>query len=155
MQTGNLVRKKMSSDTVDTLGTLKTPIIFNNWHISPAKITVIAEGFRFFLTLFIRPKLGITITQKPCHTVEINNVDPPCAIKQSPKFPQLITQIGKSKHQTVNSKFQKKIKWPTKKKEQRVPIHFQRKIEIELEQFLCERHLENICFAYSKNSKKN
>ena len=72
--------KSFSNDIVETLGTLKTPVCCNNWKIQKAEITVVADGFR---PIYGRDfdQLGITISQKPCSNIEINNVEKPCAIK--------------------------------------------------------------------------
>ena len=39
-----------SKDTVETLGTMKTPVKLNNWLFQHAKITVVADG--------VKPGLG-------------------------------------------------------------------------------------------------
>ena len=101
--------KSFSNDIVETLGTLKTPVRCNNWKTQKAKITVIADEFRPILGQDLFDKLGITISQKPCPNTEVNNIEPPCAIKKSfaNQFPELISRTGKSKHHKVNSKFHK------------------------------------------------
>ena len=98
-----------SNNTVQTLGPLKTSVIFDDWQIPRAKITVVADGFQPILRRNLFDQLGKTITQKSCPKFEINIIELPCTIKQ-PKvkeFPELITRIDKSKHHTVNSNFHK------------------------------------------------
>ena len=41
--------KPFSNETVETLGTLKTPFKFNGWQIPRATITVVADIFRHIL----------------------------------------------------------------------------------------------------------
>ena len=124
--------KSFSNDIVQPLGTLKTPIKFNDWSIQKAKITVVADGFRPILGRDFFDQLGITISQKPCPQTEVNNIDPPCAIKKSlsKEFPDLISRIGKSKNHTVNSKFHKNYR-VIHQKGRKVPIHLQPKVKIE------------------------
>ena len=75
--------KTFSNDIVETLGTLKTPVRFNDWKIRKAKITVVSDGFRPILGRDLFDQLGITISQKPCPNIEINNIETPCAIKKN------------------------------------------------------------------------
>ena len=137
--------KSFSSDIVKTLGTLKTPVRCNDWKIQKAKITVVADGFRPILGRDFFDQLGIIISQKPCPNVEVNNIDQTCAIKRllAKKFPELISQIGKSKHHTVNSKFHKNYR-VTHQKGRKVPIHLQPKVKIEPEKMLKEGHVEKL-----------
>ena len=85
--------KSFSNDIVQPLGTLKTPVKCNDWSIQKAKITVVSDGFRPILGRDLFDQLGITISQKPCPQSEVNNIDPPCAIKKSmaKEFPDLIS----------------------------------------------------------------
>ena len=82
-------------------------------------------------------QLGITISQKPCPNIEINNIETPCAIKKSltKEFPEVISRIGKRKHHTVNSKFHRNYR-VTHHIGRKVPIHLQPKLKIELEKLL-------------------
>ena len=116
--------KSFSNDIVETQGTLKTPFRCNDWKIQKAKITVVADGFRPILGRDLFDKLGITIPQKPCPNTEVNNIEPPCAIKKSfaKEFPDLIYRIGKCKHHRVDSKFHKNYR-VTHQKGRKVPIH--------------------------------
>ena len=100
-----------SDDTAENIGTVKTPIKFNEWQILRAKFTVVADGFIPFFGRKSFDLLGIIIMQKPCPKVEINNFDPPCKIKMTmaKEFLELISKIVKSKHQTVNSKLTQKL----------------------------------------------
>ena len=66
--------KTFSNDIVETLGTLKTPIRFNDWKNQKAKITVVADDFRPILGRDLFDQLGITISQKPCPIREVNNI---------------------------------------------------------------------------------
>ena len=75
--------KSFSSNIVETLGTLKTPVRCYDWKIQKAKITVVADGFRPFLGRDFFDQLGITISQEPCPNIEINNIETHCAIKKS------------------------------------------------------------------------
>ena len=90
-------------------------------------------------------QLGITISQKPCSNIEINNVENPCAIKKSfaTEFPVLISRIIKSKHHTVNSNFRRNY-CVTHQKGRKVPIHLQPKVKIELKKLLNEGHIEKL-----------
>ena len=90
-------------------------------------------------------QLGITVSQKPCPNTEVNNIEPPCAIKKSlaKEFPELISRIGKFKHHTVNSKFHKKYR-VTHQKSSKVPIHLQPKVKTELEKLLNEGPIEKL-----------
>ena len=137
--------KSFSNDIVKTLGTFETPVWCNDWKIQKAKITVVADGFRPILGRNLFDQLGITISQKPCPNTEVNNMEPPCAIKKSlaKEFPELISRIGKSKHHTVTSKFHKNYR-VTHQKGRKVPIHFQPKVKIELEKMLTEGHIEKL-----------
>ena len=112
--------KSFSNDIVETLGTLKTAVCCDDWKIHKAKITVVADGFRPILGRDLFDQLGKTISQKTCPKTEINNIETPCAIKKSlPKeFPELISRVGKSKHRSVNLKFQKKLSSYTSKREE-------------------------------------
>ena len=85
--------KSFSNDIVQPLGALKTPVKCNDWSIQKAKITVVSDGFRPILGRDLFDQLGITISQKPCPQLEVNNIDPPCAIKKSlaKDFPDLIS----------------------------------------------------------------
>ena len=74
--------KSFSNNIVETLGTLKTPDRCNDWKIQKAKITVVADGFRPILGRHLFDQLGITISQKPCPNIEINNTETPCALKK-------------------------------------------------------------------------
>ena len=77
--------------------------------------------------------------------IEINNIETPCAIKKSltKEFPELISRIGKSKHNTVNSKFHRNYR-VTHQKGRKVPIHLRPKVKIELEKLLNEGHIEKL-----------
>ena len=72
-----------SNDIVETLGTLKTLFRCNDWKIQKTKIAVVADGFRPILGRDLFDQLGITISQKPSPNTEINNIEPPCAIKKN------------------------------------------------------------------------
>ena len=137
--------KSFSNDIVQPLGTLKTPVKCNDWSIQKAKITVVSDGFRPILGRDLFDQLGITISQKPCPQSEVNNIDPPCAIKKSmaKEFPDLISRIGKSKNHTINSKFHKNYR-VIHQKGRKVPIHLQPKVKIELEKLLNEGHIEKL-----------
>ena len=74
--------KSFSNDIVETVGTLKTPVRCNDWNIQKPKITVFADGFRPMLGGDLFDQLGITISQKACPNIEINNTETPCAIKK-------------------------------------------------------------------------
>ena len=123
----------------------------NDWRIQKAKITVVADGFRPILGRDLFDKLGITISQKPCPNTEVNNIEPPCAIKKSfaKEFPELISQIEKSKHHTVNSKFHINYR-VTHQKGRKVPIHLQPKVKTELEKLLNEGHFEKLTNCYGQ-----
>ena len=110
-----------------------------------AKITVVADGFRPILGRDLFDQLGITISQKPCSNIHINNIETPCAIKKSlvKEFPELISRIGKSKHHTVNSKFHRNYR-VTHQKGRKVPIHLQPKVKIELKKLLNEGHFDKL-----------
>ena len=137
--------KSFSNDIVQPLGTLKTPVKCDDWSIQKAKITVVADGFRPILGRDLFDQLGITISQKPCPQTEVNNIDPPCAIKKplAKKFPDSISRVGKSKNHTVNSKFHKNYR-VIHQKGRKVPIHLQPKVKIELEKLLNEGHIEKL-----------
>ena len=75
--------KSFSNDIVETLGTLKTPVSYNDSKIQKAKITVVAGGFRPILGRDLFDQLGITISQKPCPKTEVNTVKTTCAKKHS------------------------------------------------------------------------
>ena len=137
--------KSFSNDIVETLGTLKTPVRCKDWKIQKAKITVVADVFPPILGRDLFDHLGITISQNPCPNTEVNNIEPPCAIKKSlaSEFPELVSRIRKSKHHTVNSKFHKKYR-VTHQKGRKVPIHLQPKVNIELEKLLNEGHIEKL-----------
>ena len=74
--------KSFSYNIVETLGTLKKPVRCNDCKIQKAKVTVVADSFRPILGRDLFDQLGITISQKPCPNIEINNVENPCAIKK-------------------------------------------------------------------------
>ena len=137
--------KSFLNDIVQPLGTLKTPVKCNDWYISKARITVVPDGFRPILGRDLFDQLGITITQKPCPKIEVNNVDQTCVIKKSlaKEFPELISRIGKSKNHTVNSKFHRNYR-VVHQKGRKVPIHLQPKVKIELEKLLNEEHIEKL-----------
>ena len=73
--------KSFSNNIIETLGTIKTPVCCNNWKFQKAKITVVADGSRPILGRDLFEHLGITISQKSCPNIEINNVENFCAIK--------------------------------------------------------------------------
>ena len=79
----SLELNSFSNDIVETLGTLKTPTCCNDWKIQKAKITVVADRFRPTLGRDLFDQLGITILQKPCPNIEINNIETPCAMNKS------------------------------------------------------------------------
>ena len=72
--------KSFSNDIAETLETLKKPVRCNDWKIQKAKITVVADGFRPILWRDLFYQLGITISQKPCPNIEINNMKTLCTI---------------------------------------------------------------------------
>ena len=72
-----------SNDIVDTLGTLKTPIKFNDWQIPGAEIPIVADRFKPILGRELFIQLGITIVQKPCPNIDRNSIIHQCAIKKS------------------------------------------------------------------------
>ena len=74
--------KFFSYNTIKTLGTLKASSCCNDWKIQKAKITVVADGYRPIFGRDFFDQLGITISQKPCLNIEINNIEAPCAIKK-------------------------------------------------------------------------
>ena len=137
--------KSFSNDIGKTLGCIKTSVRCNDWEIPKATITVVADGFRPILGRDLFDKLGITISQKPCPNTEVNNIEPPWVIEKSfaKEYPELISQIGKSKHHTVNSKFHKNYRVKLEK-ERKVPIHLQPKVKIELEKLLNKGHIEKL-----------
>ena len=137
--------KSFSNNIVETLETLKTPVQCNDWKIQKAKITVVADGFRPIPGQDLFDQLGVTISQKPCPNIEINNIETPCAIKKSlaKEFPALISRIGKSKNHTFSSKFHRKYR-VTHQKGRKVRIHLQPKVKIELEKMLNEGHIEKL-----------
>ena len=75
--------------------------------------------------------------------MEVHNIEPPCAIKKSfaKEFPELFSQIGKTKHHTVNSKCHKNYR-VIHQKGRKVLIHLQPKVKTELENLLNEGHIE-------------
>ena len=73
--------KPFSNDIVETLGTLKTPVRCNDYEIQKAKITVAADGIRPILGRELFDQLGITLSQKPCPKIEINNIETSYALK--------------------------------------------------------------------------
>ena len=75
--------KSFSIDTEECLGTLKTPVQFNDWQIPKSKITVFVDGFLPILGRVLFNQFGISITQKSCLKIEINTVEPLCTIKPS------------------------------------------------------------------------
>ena len=87
--------KSFSNDIFETLGTLKTPVSWNDWKIQKSKITVVGDGFQPILGRDLFDQIGITISQKPCPKSEVNTVETPCAIKHSlaKKFPELIWKL--------------------------------------------------------------
>ena len=70
--------KSFSNDVVETLGTLKTPVQCYAWKIQKAKIKVVADGFRPILGRDLFDQLGLSISQKSCPNVEINNIATLC-----------------------------------------------------------------------------
>ena len=124
---------------------MKTPVGCNDWKFQKAKITVVADDVRPIFGRKVFDQLGITISQKPCPNVEVNNIDQTSAIKRSlaKEFPDLISRIGKSKHHTVNSKFHKNYQ-VTHQKGRKVPIHLQPKVKIELEKLLNDGDIEKL-----------
>ena len=73
--------KSFSNDIVETLKTLKT-VRCNGWKIEKAKIAIVADGFRPILGRDLFNQLGITVSQKPCPNIDINNIETPCVIKK-------------------------------------------------------------------------
>ena len=136
--------KSFSNNIVGTLGTLKT-VCCNDWKIQKTKFTVVADGLRSILGRDLFDQLEITISQKPCPNIEISNIETPCAIKKSmaKEFPDLISQIGKSKNHTVSSKFHRNYR-VTHQKARKVPIHLQPKLKIELKKLLNEGHIKKL-----------
>ena len=106
---------------------------------------MVADGFRPILGRDLFDPWSITISQKPCSNIEINNIETPCAIKKSlaKEFPVLISRIGKSKNHTVSSKNHRNYR-VTHQKGRKVPIHLQPKVKIELEKLLNEGHIEKL-----------
>ena len=125
-----------------TLGTLRTPVRCNDWKNHKSKITVVSDGFRPIFGRDLFDQLGKIISQKLCPNTEVNNIEPPCAIKRllAKEFPDLISRIGKSKNHSVNSKFHKNYR-VTHQKGEKVHIHLQPKVKIELEKLLNEGHI--------------
>ena len=111
--------KSFSNDIVETLGTLKSPVRCNDWKNQKAKITVVADGFRPILGRDLFDNLGITISQKLFPNTEVNNIEPPCAIKKlfAKEFPELISRIEKSKHLRSTQNSTKIIELHIKKEE--------------------------------------
>ena len=110
--------KSLSNDIVQLLGTLKTPVKCNDWSIQKAKITVVADGFRPILGRDLFDQLGITISQKPFPQLDVNNIDPPCAIKKSlaKEFPDLTSRIGKIKKSHGQFEISQKLSSNTSKR---------------------------------------
>ena len=127
------------------VGEKTKPVRCNDWKIQKAKTTVVIDGFRPILGRDLFDQLGTKISQKPCPNTEVNNIEPPCAIKKSlsKEFPELFSRIGKSKHHKFNSKFHKNYR-VTHQKGRKVPIHLQPKVKIELENLLNEGHIEKL-----------
>ena len=76
---------------------------------------------------------------------EVNAIKAPCVLKQSiaKEFPDIITRIGNSKHQTVNTKLLENHR-VIHQKGRKVPVHLQSKVKIELEKMLNEGHIEKL-----------
>ena len=72
--------KSFSNNIVKTLGMLKTPVRCNDWKNQKTKITVVVDNFRPIPGADLFDQLGITISQKPCPNIEINNIETPCSI---------------------------------------------------------------------------
>ena len=137
--------KSFSNNIVETLGTLETPVHFNDWKIHKAKITVVADGFRPILERDLFDQIGNNNFTETLPKYRNQNIETPCVIKKSlaKEFPELISRIGKSKHHTVNSKFHKNDR-VTHQKGRKVPIHLQPKVKVELEKLLNEGHIEKL-----------
>ena len=60
---------------------------------------MVADGSKPILGRDFFDQLGITTMQKPCHDIEINDIDHHCTIKNAitKEFPELKTRVGKSK----------------------------------------------------------
>ena len=69
--------KSFSIDIVEILGALKTPVRCNGCKIQEAKVTVAADKFRPIVGRDLFDQLGITISQKPCPNIKINNIETP------------------------------------------------------------------------------
>ena len=102
---------------------MTTPFSCEYWGFEKAKITVVAVDFRTILGRDLFDQLGVTNSQKPCSKTEANTVETPCVIKHplAKEFPELISRIGKSKHRTINSTFDRNYR-VTQQKARKVPI---------------------------------
>ena len=60
---------------MESLGTLKTPFKLNDRQIPRANFFVVAVGFKHILRRKSFDQLDITIKQKICPIIEINNID--------------------------------------------------------------------------------
>ena len=57
--------KSFPNDIIETLGTLKTPVRFNDWKIHKAKFTVVADGFRPVISVHcLRLRFGLDVILK-------------------------------------------------------------------------------------------
>ena len=114
---------------METLGKLKTSIKFKCWQIPRAKITVLADEFQPIRGSDLSEKFGITITQRLCPKVGTDDIDTLYIIKRSiaKAFPELLSRIGKSQHQTVNPKVHNNYKVTHQKR--RIPVHLQPEVE--------------------------
>ena len=78
---------------MENLGTLRTPVKFNNGKIQLVKVTLVGDAFRSILGRDLFYQLWKTIMQKLGHNFEYKKIDHQCTIKKSiaKDFPELIT----------------------------------------------------------------
>ena len=108
--------KTFSNELIQTLGILQTSIRSNNWYTNPIEIQVVTDGHRSLLGRDLFPALVLSIQQSNSPKT-VNQVEhDQCPIKKqtATDFPDLISRIGKSKLNTVRSKFHKNYT-PSKK----------------------------------------
>ena len=128
---------------------IKTSIKCNDWVATEIDVTVVEDGHRTIIRRDLFPKLGFSLTQSK----QVANVDqnPRLIRKQIAfDFPGLISRIGKSLKESVESTFHKHFT-PTHQKRRRVPINLHPLFNAELKKLFEERHIIKLNSCLDKN----
>ena len=132
--------KSFSDELIETIVVINTSMKCNDCAAVNFNVTVVEDGHR--------PIIGRDLVLQLRSNIDQNQ----CLIKKKIAFifPGLISWIGKSLKQTVNSTFHKYFT-PTHQKGRRVPINLQPLVSTELKKLLGEEHIIKLNSCFDKS----